>query len=350
MTYHVGILGAGGISETHARAASAIPGVDVVAIWGGNPQKARRLAERHGATAYVELDAFLRHRPLDLVLVGSPSGLHAEHATAAARHGLHVVVEKPLDITSARIDALIGECDHARVRLGVFFQDRAKPGIRWLHRLVARGGLGRITLASAQVKWYRPPAYYADSRWRGTWELDGGGALMNQGIHTVDLLLWLLGDPTSVSARTRTALHDIEVEDTAVACIEFGDDALATLEVTTAAYPGFPRRLELTGTGGTVVLEGDAIARWELHTPPAQGPPQLDDSAGPARRAAVSANVSDVSAHRAVIEDFLRAVESGDRPLCDGPEGRRSVALIEAVYQSSREGRPVHMTPALAGP
>lgn len=371
MSYRIGILGAGNISETHARAASEIPGVEIVAVWGGNAGRAARLAERHGAVAYAELERFLAHRPLDVVLVGSPSGLHAEHARAAARHGLHVLVEKPLDVTTARVDDLIAECQRAGVKLGVFFQERAAPDIQWLRRFVAAGGLGRIILASARVRWFRPPDYYAGSRWRGTWALDGGGALMNQGIHTVDLLVWLLGEPTRVFARASTMLHDIEVEDTAVACLEFASGALATLETTTAAYPGFPRRLELTGSEGTVILEGNNVVSLELrtrgHEPPpssvggtaradgtasgigvavALGPGGAGGGAASQAERAASATVSDTSGHRAVLEDFLRAIETGARPLCDGHDARLSITTVEAIYRSARDGTLVRLGPA----
>src|SRR3989441_897799 len=215
MTVRVGILGGGNISDTHARAVRETPGVELAAFWARDPEKARRMAAGYGGTAFQNLEDMLAHRPMDLVLVGTPSGLHAEHARAAARRGLHVLVEKPLDITTERIDALIDECDRARVKLGVIFQDRTAPHLIWLKRLLATGALGSAILVAARVKWHRPPEYYAGSGWRGRWALDGGGALMNQAIHSVDLLLWLLGDVERVYASTRTALHDIEVEDTA---------------------------------------------------------------------------------------------------------------------------------------
>jgi UDP-N-acetyl-2-amino-2-deoxyglucuronate dehydrogenase len=346
VTYRIAILGAGNISETHARAASEIPGVEIVSVWGDNAIRAAHIAERFGATAYRELEQCLAHRPLDVVLVGSPSGLHAEHAMAAARQGLHALVEKPLDITKARIDDLIRECERAGVKLGVFFQDRVAPDIRWLRQLILSGGLGRVSLASARVKWYRPAEYYSGSRWRGTWALDGGGALMNQGIHTVDLLLWLLGEPIRVYAHTRTALHAIEVEDTAIAFLEFADGAIATLEATTAAYPGFPRRLEVTGSEGTVILEGDQISGVTLREPPSDPPPSFKHKDVGRSEQAVSAKISDIRGHRAMLEDFLHAIETGGRPLCDGLEARSSVALVQAIYHSAETGEPVTLQPA----
>ena len=338
MTIRIGLLGCGNISDTHARAAALVPDVEVVAYWGRDPAKVSALAQRYGGNGYRTLDEFLEHRPMELVVVGTPSGVHAEHAQAAARQGLHVLVEKPLDVTTARIDGLTAECDRAGVKLGVIYQDRAAPDLNWLKRLIARGGLGRPIVASARVRWYRPPEYYAGSRWRGTWGLDGGGALMNQGIHTIDLLLWLLGDVDRVYATTRTASHAIAVEDTAAACLEFAGGAVATLEATTAAYPGLPRRVELTGSEGTIVVERDRVVSVELRTP-LEAPAHDGEPSGNA--SASSPVVADARGHARVLQDFVAAITSGAAPLCDGREGRRSVALVEAMYRSARAGAPV---------
>ena len=338
MTIRIGLLGCGNISDTHARAAALVPDVEVVAYWGRDPAKVSALAQRYGGKGYRTLDEFLGHRPMDLVVVGTPSGVHAEHAQAAAQLGLHVLVEKPLDVTTARIDGLTAECDRAGVKLGVIYQDRAAPDLNWLKRLIARGGLGRPIVASARVRWYRPPEYYAGSRWRGTWGLDGGGALMNQGIHTIDLLLWLLGDVDRVYATTRTASHAIAVEDTAAACLEFAGGAVATLEATTAAYPGLPRRVELTGSEGTIVVERDRVVSVELRTP-LEAPAHDGEPSGNA--SASSPVVADARGHARVLQDFVAAITSGAAPLCDGREGRRSVALVEAMYRSARAGAPV---------
>ncbi len=336
MKVRVGIIGAGNISETHARGVCETNGAEVVAVYGQNGEKARRLAQLYGGVAYDDLESFLAH-PMEMVAIGSPSGLHAEEGIAAARRGLHVLVEKPIDISTARADALIETCDAAGVKLGVFFQDRVAPGVGRLKKLVDEGRLGRLILASARVKWFRPVEYYAQSRWRGTWALDGGGALMNQGVHTVDLLLWLLGDVSRVYAHAVTALHNIEVEDTVAATLEFASGAVGTLEATTAAYPGYPRQLELTGTEGTCVLRRAQLIAADLRTP--FDGSELDD--GNTNASASSPVVSDARGHRKILEDFIRAIETDGKPLCDGREGRRSVELIEAIYKSSREGRVI---------
>src|SRR3954453_2258417 len=296
MTINIGIIGAGNISDTHARAAGSISDVNIAAVYGTNAQKVERLAREHQAKPYSDFNAFLAHRPMELVLIGSPSGCHADEGIAAVKQGLHVLTEKPLDITTKRCDALIDAAQKANVKLGVFFQDRTKPDIRKLKQWVDHGVIGKPLLIEARVKWYRPPDYYSGSKWRGVLALDGGGALMNQGVHTVDVLLWLFGDPIRIQARTATLLHNIEAEDTAVAILEFASGALCLLHATTAAYPGYPRRIEITGTQGTAILEHDRIIAADLREAPAN---LLTDSTGDTNQSASSAVVSDVSGHKA---------------------------------------------------
>ncbi len=336
----IGILGAGNISDTHARAARAIPGVDVVAVYGQNAARAARLADAYGGRAYDHLEAFLDHRPMDLVAIGSPSSLHAEQGIAAAERGLHVLTEKPLDISAARADALIDAADRSKVKLGVFFQDRLKPDVVRMKQLVDAGAIGRPILASGHVKWYRPPEDYGGSRWRGRRAFDGGGAVINQAIHTLDLLLHVVGPIAVVDARASTGLHQIEVEDTLVATIEFANGALGVFEASTAVYPGYPRRVEVTGTNGTIVLEHDSLSRVDLEDAAGHVPPKEDRAPEPAQNAA-SPIVSDATPHRRVLEDFIEAIRTGRPPACDGREGRRSVAVVDALYESAARGKAI---------
>ena len=305
----VGIIGGGGISETHARAAAGVPGLTVAAVYGENRERVAQLASEHGAAAYDNFERFLAH-PLDLVAIGSPSGLHAAHGIAAAERGFHVLVEKPIDVTVERADALIAAAEAAGVRLGVFFQDRLRPEVIRLKGTLDAGELGAPVMISGRVKWYRPREYYTNSRWRGTRALDGGGALMNQGIHTVDLVQWLFGPVARVQGSAATRLHDIEVEDTAAAVLEFTSGAIGVIEAATSIHPGYARRLEVTGTKGTVVLE----------------------DANPSTTSPV---VADASAHQRVLEDFIRAIQTGGSPACDGREARKSVELVRAIYASA---------------
>jgi UDP-N-acetyl-2-amino-2-deoxyglucuronate dehydrogenase len=306
----VGLIGAGGISETHARAATQIEGVRIVAVHGANDTKAATLAAAYGADACRTLEELLA-RPMDFVIIGSPSGVHAGQAIAAVRRGVHVLVEKPLDTKAARIDELIAEADRARATIGVCFQDRLTPDLVEMKRAIDAGEIGTPVSISGRVTWYRPPEYYGSSRWRGTWTLDGGGVLMNQAIHTIDSLLWMFGPVARVIGRTATRLHRIEVEDTASALLEFESGALGTIDASTASFPGLPRRIEATGTKGTLVHEQEAR-------------PAL---------------VADATPHQRLIEDFIAAIRTGGAPACGGREGRRSVALVEAIYRSARSGK-----------
>ena len=334
MPTHVGLIGGGNISETHARAALANPDVEISAIYGTNMQNVERLAREYGGKAFTDFNAFLAHKPMDLVMIGSPSGLHARQGIDAAHRGLHVLTEKPIDITAARADELIAAAQASNVKLGVMFQDRVKPDIQRLKQLIDSGALGKILFVDAKVKWYRPPDYYGKSKWRGTMKLDGGGALMNQGVHTVDLILWTVGDVSRVQSRLATALHKIESEDTAVAILEFANGALGTIHATTAAFPGYQRRVEITGTEGTVILEHDRIIALDLRNPaPAEQAPEAPKDTNPS---ASSAAVTDIRGHQKILEDFLHAIRTNGKPLCDGTEGRKSVALIEAIYRASR--------------
>ena len=329
----VGFTGGGNITDTHVRAVQEVPGLQPIGVCGPNAAKVGALAERYGLLAAPSLAALLDQTPLDIVCIGSPSGVHADEMACAAARGCHVLCEKPLDITLERVDTAIEAVERAGVSSGLFFQDRCTPAFREVREAIADGRLGRILLVDARVKWYRAPEYYRTAAWRGTPSLDGGGALMNQGIHTVDLLLYLLGDVTSVQARAATTLHDIAVEDTLVATMEFASGAVGTLQATTAAYPGYPRRVEITGTEGTVVLEHDRIVGWDLRCGHVEGTTLTS-----ATKSASTAVVADASPHRRVVEDFVEALRAHRRPACDAREGRRSIALAEALYAAARSG------------
>jgi UDP-N-acetyl-2-amino-2-deoxyglucuronate dehydrogenase len=341
MTTHIGLIGGGNISETHARAARAIPGVDIAAIYGTNAGKVARLCREYGGAPYSDLEKFWSHRPMEMVAIGSPSGLHAEQGIAAARHGLHVLTEKPIDISLESADALIAEAKKAGVTLGVFFQDRCKPDILRVKRAVDSGTLGRPILADARVKWYRAPEYYAKSRWRGTWALDGGGALINQAVHTLDLMQWIFGDVVTVQGASKTALHAIEAEDTLTALLQFANGALGVLQATTSAFPGYPRRLELTGSEGTLIIEQDRLLASDLKSPSGD---LLCGSEADSNPSSSSPVVSDARGHQAVLQDFLDAIRTGGEPRCDGKEGRRSLALVQAIYAACKSGERVRVT------
>ena len=338
---HIGIIGGGGISDTHAKAAQQVKGTNIVSFFGTNQDKIAQLSKTYGGSAYSQFEVFLNHKPMNAVIIGSPSGLHADQGIRCASRGLHVLVEKPIDVTVEKADALIAACEKARVKLAVCFQDRfANDSIR-LKQLIESGGLGKLILVSARVKWYRPPEYYSNSRWRGKLALDGGGALINQGVHTVDLLLWLLGEVKRVYAKSVTALHDIESEDTLVSTLEFANGAIGTIEAATSVFPGYDRRIEITGSEGTIIFEHDRIIRADLKKPSVLA---LESQRQDTNRSSSSPIVTDVTGHKRILEDFIEAIRTDNKPRCDGYEGRRSVRLVEAIYRSARIGQPVDLS------
>ena len=262
-----GIIGLGMISEFHAKAIAAMADAELVACFSRDQAKADGFAETHGGKGYDSLDGFLAHEGLDVVTICTPSGAHLEPALAAAAAGKHVVCEKPLEVNTERIDQMIAASDEAGTLLGGIFPRRFNPATARLKQAVADGRFGKINLADVYVKWWRTQAYYDSGAWRGTWALDGGGALMNQSIHTIDLLLHVMGDVKSVRAETRLLAHSgIEVEDTAVAMLEFETGALGVIQGSTASWSGagHPAEVQITGSEGSVFLSDDRFRVWEF--------------------------------------------------------------------------------------
>jgi predicted dehydrogenase len=342
-----GIVGTGVISATHAAAIGPIPGARLVAATDLVPERAREFAAKHDCAAEPTLDALLARDDVDVVAVCVPSGRHAEVGVPAARAGKHLVVEKPIDVSLAAADQLIQAADTAGVAMTVISQHRFDPGLVELRRLIDAGALGRPLLGEASTKWFRSQAYYDSGAWRGTWALDGG-SLMNQGIHYADLLRWSMGPVAEVSAVWTTGNHDVEAEDTALAVLRFTSGAVGTLVSSTVVYPGFAQRLEVSGTGGTVVVEHGAIVRSELTDDAAQLGLRGTLLPRPAAEPGAAANAAalGVSSHSAQIADLLAAVDEGRSPAVTGRDGRDTLELVLAVYESAREGRPV----TLAGP
>jgi predicted dehydrogenase len=281
---------------------------------------------------------------LDIVNICTPSGMHGEHAIGVMRSGRHVIVEKPLEISVQAIDEILDVQQEAGVKLAVISQHRFDPASREVRRLMEEGAFGRVTVANAQLLWWRSQAYYDSGDWRGTWGLDGGGVLMNQTIHSVDLLIWLAGPVKSVRAYTDTLSHDIETEDVAVAALRFRNGALGTIAATTSAYPGVTTRVELLGDRGSAIIENDRLAflhvAGEGEEAHAYGvaPRPVESSAGGTAQnpAALSSNT-----HAAQIADMMRAVREDSEPLVNGQVARHPIAVIEAVYDSARRGSEV---------
>jgi predicted dehydrogenase len=330
-----GIIGCGMIGKVHAEAIGSIEGARLAAVCGRDAARTGEFAARFGAAAYTDYDAFLAHPGLQVVNICTPSGQHAEQGIRAAAAGRHVLVEKPIEISLERADALIEACDRAGVKLGVIFQSRFLPAVARIRQAIEQGRLGRLMIGDAIVKWYRAPEYYAPGSWHGSMSLDGGGALINQAIHTVDLLRWLMG-PVESAFAMKAALRypHIEGEDTLVGTVRFASGALGVIQAATSARPGFKRRIEISGEAGTVILDGDTIGAWavEGESADAAGGEQITD--GSSNPAAISNE-----GHRRQIEDMMIAVRDNRVPMIDGREGRTSLEVVCALYESARSGR-----------
>lgn len=341
-----GIIGCGMISKFHAKAIAEIEGAELVACFDLAGDRADALAAEFGGTGYSDLDAMLARKDVDIVTIGSPSGAHMEPCVAAARAGKHVIVEKPLDVTLERCDAMIAACKEAGVKLATIFPSRFHQSSQLMKQAVDAGRFGKLALGDAYVKWFRTQQYYDSGAWRGTWKLDGGGALMNQAIHSVDLLLWLMGPATEVMAHTATVAHErIEVEDVCTATVKFANGALGVVEATTAGFPGSLKKIELTGSTGSAILEEEDIIKWEFAEMSPEDEKLREEMRG---RTATGGGAADPAAighhaHAELFRDFLEALRDDRRPLIDGDEGRRSVELILAIYESAKSGRAVSL-------
>jgi predicted dehydrogenase len=334
VTRGFGIIGAGVIAAVHADAISMLPGARLNAVTDVAAGAAQAFAAARRCAAEPSVDALLARPDVEVVCVCVPSGLHAEVGVRAAKAGRHLVVEKPLDVSLEAADRLLAAVREAGTALTVMSQHRFDPGVIELKRLIDDGALGTLVLGEASTKWYRTQAYYDSAPWRGTWAMDGG-ALLNQGIHYVDLLRWCMGPAAEVTAVCTTQAHRIEVEDTALAIVKFASGAVGTVSATTAAYPGFPQRLEITGTEGTVTVEDGRIARADLRSGRAVRSPGAD------RGAAADPGGLDAAVHAAQLADLLASVDEGREPAVSGASGREALEIVCAVYESSRTGRPV---------
>jgi predicted dehydrogenase len=284
----------------------------------------------------------LDREQLDVVNICTPSGLHGEPACLAMRSGRHVIVEKPMEITLEAIDAMLRVHEEAGVKLAVISQRRFDAAARRVYDLIQEGAIGRLVLGTAHIPLWRSQAYYDSAGWRGTWAFDGGGVLMNQGIHSIDLLQWLMGPVRRVTAYTDTLVHQIETEDVAVAALRFASGALGAITATTGAYPGLATRIDVLGDKGSAIIERERLRHLHLARDDSQevGPYglQLEESAeedGPQAQEGT---------HAMQIADMIRAIREDGTPLVDGHAARKPVQIILAVYESARTGQEVQLS------
>jgi len=338
--FKAAIIGCGIIGKLHAKAYRDAKEIQLAAVVDEAEDRAAALGGEFGVPSYTRTEEVLARADIDFIDICTPSGMHADAAIAAARAGKHCLCEKPLDITPQRCDKMIAAFKKSRTTLGGVFQHRFADEVRQTKTAIDDGRFGRITLATCSTPWWRTQEYYDSGAWRGTWKFDGGGALMNQSIHAIDLLVWLAGPIKTVTARTALLAHErIEVEDVAVAVCEFESGALGVIQGTTAAYPGSGVRHEIMGTGGTVYLVNDKIELWKLRDEEgAEKPPAAaSENAGAASDPKVLAGIL----FTRNFDDIARAARAGTAPCVSGPEAKKSVEVICAIYQSARTGKPV---------
>lgn len=333
-----GIIGCGVIAHTHAAALKQIPGVSLYAVCDIIADKAEAFAAEQGAQrVYTSSNALLADPEVEIVCVCVPSGLHGEICIAAAKAGKAIVCEKPMEITPEKMRQIVSVVEETGVKMQCIFQRRMMPAAIAIRELIHAGALGRICLAEAQLKYYRDQAYYNSAGWRGTWELDGGGALMNQGVHGVDLVLWMLDEPIqTLYGRALTLARDIAVEDTAAAILEMRSGALCVIQSATTAFPGFTTAFTIHGEKGTVGFDDDGITTWSFIDPdhePAR--PDRGEAVGGAQNAASIG----ISGHVMLLQDIVQAVRENRPPSIPPQDAMRAVETICAIYRSTREQR-----------
>jgi len=332
------IVGAGVGGGIHARALQDVGEAHLVAVVDTDKDRGRQFAEKWSSDHYYpDLEQTLGDKHVDVVHLCAPPFMHREQAARCAQAGKHVLIEKPLARTIAEANAIISACEAGGVKLGAIFQHRFMPLPRKVKTALEEGRLGKLYLGDAYVKWYRGDEYYKGGGWRATRDLEGGGTLINQTIHSIDLLQWLMGPVADVTGRTATVGHQIETEDVGLALLGFRNGAHGVIEGSTATYPGFPERIEIHGKNGSVVLnEGKNQLEWHLRGEE----PSIE---GAAAEDGYARDLSAVSAeeHAAQFRDFYAAIREGRRPAIDGAEGRKALEIIEAVYRSSELGQKV---------
>lgn len=345
-----GIIGAGVIGLVHAKAITRLPDVHLAAVADRVPEKAEQLAKIYDLPAYTDIQEMIKKEELDIATICTPSGLHGEHASLAMRAGCHVIVEKPIEITLDSINNLLQVQQETGRKLAVISQHRFDESSRRLKRLIEEQALGRLVLGNATIPWWRSQAYYDSGAWRGTWALDGGGILMNQSIHSIDLLQWFMGPVKSIKAYTDTLVHEMESEDVAVIVLRFVNGALGTISATTGAYPGVTTQISICGNQGSAIIENDQLRYLQLSRDAQEdagaygrngSQMQLSSEQG---RTTHDPTALSTDTHALQIADMIRAIHEDGTPLVDGYAARHPVAIILGAYEAARTGKEVFLS------
>lgn len=333
------LIGCGRISVNHLDAIKNVPIAELVAVCDLNEEKAKKAALKNGLkTWYTDMDEMIEAEKPDVCCVLTPSGMHADHVIRVAKHGVHVLCEKPIDVKKEKMDAMIEACKEHHVKLGCIFQRRTFSAVVETAKAVREGALGTVTLGSAYLKYYRDQKYYDSGDWRGTWELDGGGALMNQGIHGVDMLNFMMGGVKSVKAYCERLAWDIDVEDTAVVMVKFKNGAIGVIECATTVYPGLDTVFSINGTKGSISFGDRGFSHFKIKDD-SYSQPEVTGSLG-----GMNCGYGDNNrGHILQIEDMANAVLEDRDPMVTGEDARESVKIILAIYESAKTGKEIFM-------
>ncbi len=338
------IIGTGAIADLHARSISELESAELIGVFNRSKEKAVKFAKKYQTKIYDSIIDLLEAPGIDVVCICTASGFHMEPALESIRKGKHCIIEKPLEITPERCDIIIKEAEKYNVKVSVIFPSRYYTSTKRLKTAVEKKQFGDLVLGSAYVKWSRTEEYYASAAWRGTLLMDGGGALINQGIHTVDLLQWYMGEVISVQAvKTNIRHKTIEGEDTIVAILSFKNGALGSIECSTAAYPGYARRLEIIGTEGSAVLEDNELTKWDIKNV-SNSSLEENETAEPSSGGGVADPLSiDYSGHKSQIKEMINFLLHGEEVLINAEEGSKSVRVIHAIYESAQSGTKINL-------
>ena len=333
---NIGIIGCGNVAVHHMNAVAEIDCAQITGVYTTNLAEGTAFAEKYGITALSSLDEMLSDKNISIVSICTPSGTHADIAIKAMAAGKHVMVEKPLALTVEDCEAVIAASKKYNRKCQVICQLRFSDTTRIVKEAIDSGALGKIVNSGCYMKYYRDESYYKDSDWRGTVRFDGGGALMNQGIHGVDLMIYLLGMPKSVTGVAKTLLHDIEVEDCAAAIVSYENGGVGVIEGTTCVYPGYDRRFQICGTKGSITLCEDTIEKWDLDIPCPVGTGDKRSVSG-----ASDPTTLNHSGHRKEYIDLINAIEN-DTDVANGPDkALEPVKLILSIYESSKNEKVI---------
>ena len=336
----IGIVGCGTIADIHAQAIKESRNLTLISVFSRTENNARAMGEKFEVSWHTDWNTFISDPELDAVSICTPSGNHLDYGEKAAQSGKHVIAEKPIEVTMARAKRLIRVCEENRVALAVIYQSRFIPEIKELKRKLDEQEIGYLFLGDAYIKWFRDQDYYDSGAWRGTLALDGGGVLINQAIHTIDLLQWFMGDVESIYGKTSTSTHErLEGEDNAVAVVRYKSGALGVIEGSTSIQPALPRRIELHGENGTITLNGDDVKMLKT------GAQETKDQERKSTASGASSPLAgfSVDPHRFQFEAIADAINEGKEPPVSGKESLKSLAIVLAIYESSKSDLPVNM-------